>query len=326
MSEELLYKLIALFGAGAGLLFTAGMSLSRFTRVGHVHLALGTLASAGTGLVTGFCIPWSYAIASACIGTGVFGTIIFIKSSFFAKIVTSIQAAARRPACQATVLASIATVVMGGSFYVLVSEEEAAADADMTLMEEVAWRPETRPITTESAVTDSGNPIVLREPISWRGHAEKQAAEKRLIGDMRFAGSLIRLSPPDESHNCHGWVFTGGKYWLAPEDVERILNENKYEIVSEPRSGDVVIYRHANEITHTAIVRSPAANGRPVLVEGKWGWMGVYLHGIDDSSYGTSHTFYRSPREGHVLVGLGGRSIEKEQPSDRAAPQTLTED
>ena len=38
-----------------------------------------------------------------------------------------------------------------------------------------------------------------------------------------------------------------------------------------------------------------------VLVEGKWGWMGVYMHRLRDCLYGPNVTFLRSDRRGHAL-------------------------
>ena len=52
-----------------------------------------------------------------------------------------------------------------------------------------------------------------------------------------------------------------------------------------------------------ALVRY-VADGMPPLVESKWAWMGVFLHPVDKSAYGTDFAYYRSPRSGHVLSGL----------------------
>jgi hypothetical protein len=81
--------------------------------------------------------------------------------------------------------------------------------------------------------------------------------------------------------------------------------------VTDPRPGDLAIYRDSKEISHTGIVRA-IVNGMPPLVEGKWGWMGVFLHPVGDSIYGGKYTYYRSPREGHLLAGLEGASNSKD--------------
>jgi hypothetical protein len=37
--------------------------------------------------------------------------------------------------------------------------------------------------------------------------------------------------------------------------------------------------------------------------------MGVFLHPADKCIYGNDYTFYRSPRSGHLLAGLGGPAV-----------------
>ena len=54
-------------------------------------------------------------------------------------------------------------------------------------------------------------------------------------------------------------------------------------------------------MAHTAIVRY-VSEGMPVLVEGKWGALGVYLHAVEESCYGRNYMFYRSSRKGHQLT------------------------
>lgn len=130
---------------------------------------------------------------------------------------------------------------------------------------------------------------------------------------------VIRLGPPDERANCHGWVFTGGRYLLGPDDVELILKENGYAEVSEPQPGDLVVYRQGGTVAHTAVVRY-VTEGQPVLVAGKWGALGVFLHAADKSCYGTEYTFHRSTRRGHLLVGLGG------EPGSPGAPAVATDE
>ena len=87
--------------------------------------------------------------------------------------------------------------------------------------------------------------------------------------------------------------------------MEAIVKENGYHETYEPQPGDLVVYRQAGKVAHTAIVRY-VSEGQPVLVEGKWGTMGVFLHPADKSFYGSEYTFYRSGRTGHLLVGVGG--------------------
>jgi hypothetical protein len=85
--------------------------------------------------------------------------------------------------------------------------------------------------------------------------------------------------------------------------VEPFLADNRYAPVTDPRPGDLAVYRQNGAVTHTAVVRY-VTPGMPVLVEGKWGATAVYLHPVDASLYGTAFTYYRADRPTHVLAGL----------------------
>jgi len=204
---------------------------------------------------------------------------------------------------------AISLMALGGLLLVAAlarfdAREAAAADQDENFMLEVTWKPPLQAATGESAMTDSGRPVTLWEPSVRRSDEAVVAMEARDLRAMSFADRVVRTGPPTETTNCHGQVFTGGRYWLAPDDVANILADNGYQVVSDPRPGDVVIYANGGTITHTAVVR--AAGDGPVLVEGKWGWMGSFLSSPDGSPYGRQFKYYRSPRAGHLLAGLGG--------------------
>jgi hypothetical protein len=113
---------------------------------------------------------------------------------------------------------------------------------------------------------------------------------------------LLRTSPPDGRSDCHGWVLTGGRWWVLGTDVEAILEDNGYSPVLEPGPGDLVVYRGDQaQVTHTGLVHATARDG-PVLVESKWCWLGTYLHAPDGHPYGGRPTYYRSTRAGHELT------------------------
>lgn len=116
--------------------------------------------------------------------------------------------------------------------------------------------------------------------------------------DMAIADSyrhaVIRLGEPDEQSNCHGYVFTSGRYAIRGEDVEYILADNCFAPVATPAVGDVAVYRgRAGKVIHTGVVRI-AGGPDSVLVESKWGPLGVYLHHAELSPYGTGITYYRN--------------------------------
>lgn len=184
-------------------------------------------------------------------------------------------------------------------------QQAAACDRDMAEMTAFNWKPPIQSAVGAAAVTDAGRPVPLWEPKETRPQDDVAAVEGRVLGEMDFVDRVVRVAPAGDECNCHGWVFTGGRYWLAPQDVAHILVDNGYQVVPEPRVGDLAIYTNAGTIGHTAVVRT-AGGGGPVLVEGKWGWMGVFLHPPEGSCYGRQVTFYRGLRAGHLLVGLGG--------------------
>jgi len=132
-------------------------------------------------------------------------------------------------------------------------------------------------------------------------------AERRALTGMGFSERLIRTGPATEVTNCHGWVFTAGEYWLAPDDVELILTDNNYESVSEPGPGDLVIYREGSKLLHSGVVRTLMNDGS-ILVESKWGWMGTFIHPVGGTCYGRGVTYYHSLRGGHTLTGLDAKS------------------
>jgi hypothetical protein len=163
-------------------------------------------------------------------------------------------------------------------------------------------------------VTDLGRAIALytfSEDESEEVSPEEQ--EDHVLAVESFKHQVIRLAGPDVQTNCHGWVFTGGRYGVAGESVEMILADNGYEEVEQAREGDLVIYRsYAGGIEHTGLVRFVGTD-RMVLVESKWGPLGVYLHAPESQPYGREYAYYRSAREGHQLALRDGPTGEAPQ-------------
>jgi hypothetical protein len=170
-------------------------------------------------------------------------------------------------------------------------EENTAVCRDMEGLETHPWRqPQPAPRPAIIAKTDRGSRVPLeRVETQTRNYLNNE--EERVLLQSAFRESIIRREPATDDSNCHGWVFTGGKYWVSGSAVDCILAENGYEIIVDPQPGDLVVYRRAGSPTHTAIVRY-VTPGLPVLVEGKWSWMGVFLHPVDQSAYGTNHSYY----------------------------------
>src|SRR5205823_6519115 len=135
------------------------------------------------------------------------------------------------------------------------------------------------------AVTDRGRPVALFEPNRPRDPAELAAREGELFGGRGLPDIAIHRGPAGDEANCHGWVFAGGRYLIAPEEVEGILQDNGYRPTDPPQPGDLVVYRRDGSYVHSAVVRY-VTPGQPVLVEGKWGWAGVFLHPAGGTEYG----------------------------------------
>lgn len=188
-----------------------------------------------------------------------------------------------------------------GATLALIQAGETDADAGTAELERLNGPNSTSRFREIKVATDRGTTITLTESNRAQNIAGFTALESELIERFALDGEVIRRGPPDARSNCHGWVFTDGRLPLTEWDVALVLVENGYAEVERPRVGDLVIY----STPHTGIVRY-VSEGQPVLVEGKWGTCGVFLHPADKSPYGASYKFYRSPRPGHLLVGLGG--------------------
>lgn len=157
------------------------------------------------------------------------------------------------------------------------------------------------PIPGAFAYTDLGTAIPL--------HRYEDIAEGEEISPMELippatAGRLIVEDPHESFANCHGWVFTGGKYMVRGQFVDTILQDNGYFPVSTPIVGDIVIYRDGTHTpVHTGLVKAVGQDGF-VLVEGKWGSLGVYLHLPHEQPYSRDFEYYRSNRPGHLLLDI----------------------
>jgi len=153
------------------------------------------------------------------------------------------------------------------------------------------------------ALTDLDTPIALLAMPHQEAADNLADMEQHFVGELARNNLLICTGPAEAGYNCHGWVFTGGRYWIDGVEVERILAENGYQRVTTPRPGDLAIYRNDSEITHSAVVRTVEADGL-LLVESKWGQLGRYIHPADKLNFGHPPVYYRSSRQGHLLRGL----------------------
>ncbi len=301
-------RLFVLVAAGLGLMLAGGVNLLVGTRTWRRTAlgGVGCLAACGTVAV----VLFSFARGELAVRVG---TVMVVAVAFVAVASVVLRSAWFHRHARAVVLVLWGLLTLGGAgltasaMIVFDRTDAELADKNTLNLESTLGRQLHQPTARARAVTDRGATIVLKEPIAARDSRTMVGPEEKFLRGASLTGQVIRNGTPTDTSNCYGWVFTGGKYLLSPDDVEAILKDNGYMEVHEPQPGDVVIYRQTGSITHSAVVRY-VTEGQPVLIEGKWGAMGVFLHPADKTPYGTDYTFHRSGRRGHLLVGVGGTS------------------
>jgi hypothetical protein len=262
-------------------------------------VALGTISAIKSE-------PALLVTAAAVMAAGLFPA-VFAGSASLVDLVRRAAAAAVRPGVRWALLAGAGVGLAAGSVAWYDFEDAASADRDLQELGLEIGKPSLVETSDAAARTDRGTPVPVKRPLAPRDVAQTSEAERRFLQKSPFRDQMMRQRKADDGSNCHGWVFTGGRYWLDPEAVELALRENGYVDVTAPRPGDLVVYRSHGSVGHTAVVRY-VSDVAPPLVEGKWGAMGVYVHPVDQCVYGPEYTFYRSARPGHLLAGLGDTS------------------
>lgn len=295
--HEHVSELVVLFSAGLGLLAFGAAAL--LVRGESARWWVGTAAGIALALAAPAALGHPNAALMAV------GVVLLAGSAAGAGRSPRLTAAwARavavlgRPAGRAVLLAGGGLALVAGSLARFEARLEAADDRDADHLNGVAAAPDA---PAPTLLTDRGRPV---RAVSWtagRPGEDLRAVERQAIVRLDLSGRVIRTGEASDECNCHGWVFTGGRWRVLGETVEGILADNGYEAVSDPRPGDLAIYRAGGSVAHTAVVRHTGQVG--VLVEGKWGWLGVFLHAPPDCPYGLP-TYYRSPRPGHLLAGL----------------------
>lgn len=306
MSLDHFERFFLLSAIGLGLVLAGTVNLALGRRGERVWLrAVATLALCALPVIGLAAAGRSeQAVRAGVVLAGVLVSASLLGSAWFSRQLAALLAFGRRPAARWGLvgLGGLGVVLASGLMFEV--NDELATEQGTKELELVLGKPNTQPSSRGRAATDRGTTVTLKEAVAVREPSEVISAEEKLLRDGNIRDQVMRRSGPSDYANCHGWVFTGGKFFLGPDDVELILKENGYQPVPEPQSGDVAIYRQNGAVSHTAVVRY-VAEGQPVMVEGKWGTLGVYMHPADKSFYGTDYTFYRSPRSGHLLAGLG---------------------
>jgi hypothetical protein len=294
--------------AGAGMVLAGGLNLLLRRSPTMVRVAMALLPCGGV-LAAGWLLRdnWRFVgVVAVLMGAGV-GTCLLLGSAWLARVGRSFAALAVRQPVRWGMLAAIGLATAIGSVVVYDTEESFALDQTMNDLEVLTGRPDCVTIGTATSTDKGGRVDVLKAKAPRPADIYKEA-ERRVIQSVPAPDQVVRRQPADERTNCHGWVFTGGRYWVSGGSVDQILTDNSYEPVTDPRPGDLVVYRKGDEVRHTALVRY-VTEGMPVLVEGKWGVGGVYRHTVENSIYGLEFTYYRSPRAGHVIAGADAPEV-----------------
>jgi hypothetical protein len=298
-------RLVVLVAAGLGLVLAGGLNLALGGRRAWLRVPATVAPAAAAVAVLAALTRAELAARAGYILAAVLLGAFLLGSDRLARRAAAALAFCRRPGPRWALVALGGVAVVVGSGIAFDAADQAETNQTIAEFELLSARAPERRAGGAGAATDRGTPVVLKEPIQPRAAAELVEPEEKILRNTGHANRVIRRAEGADHTNCHGWVFTGGKFLLSPDDVELILKENGYAAVQEPQPGDLVVYRQGKAVSHTAVVRY-VAEGQPVLVEGKWGSLGVFLHPAEGSCYGTEFTFHRSPRQGHLLVGLGG--------------------
>ncbi len=302
-------RLFVFSAAGLGLLLAGGLNLVLGRGGRWVWLRVAATVAVCVAVVAGLAALTRPELAIRA-AEWLFGVVLvatLFGSEWVMRQLARLVNFFRKPSARWGLVALGGLAVIFGAGLAFERADEVAIDQGMKNLDLAIGRPASQPAEGSPATTDRGTQIVLRVPLEPRGDGELAGSEEKVLHDTNLSEQVIRRSAATDHSNCHGWVFTGGKFLLSGEDVETILKDNGYQETHEPVPGDLVVYRQSGTIAHTAVVRY-VTEGQPVLVEGKWGVMGVFLHPADKSCYGSDYAFYRSARQGHLLVGVGGRS------------------
>jgi len=312
MPSDNFQQFVLLFFLGLGLLLAAVMNVA--LRIAPTsHRAAGTMLAGGAALFACHLFEGDADLTRtvAIVWVAITIPVFILGTDTGTRWLVAVAERSKRPqaAWWCCGLLGVLTIALAAARYE--GREESHVDAQTAELESLAnLNRRTTPTLSRSETfflrTDGGANVNVWEPVRKRSASEQAQVEERFFREVWNRDHVIRTAPPDDSVNCYGWVFTGGRFWIAEADVEKILDHNDYQDVNDPMPDDLVLYRKGGIVVHLAVVRYTAP-GRSPIVEGKWGFNSVHLHAADMSPYGRELRFYRSPRAGHLLAGLPNR-------------------
>lgn len=267
----------------------------------------GQLAFALVGVAVAVATAWLFEAELAGwvagVGVGVLALVTGLRAANAGAGAAKVAAAFRSTRARWAAVTAVGIAGLGYEMARFDSAQDAILESQMAEMAQLTSSTEGVPVAGVRLTTDRGRSVTPLSSSTPRTPEQLRWCESRVLAGLPYYNQLIHRDKPSDACNCHGWVFTGGRYAIGGREVDTILIDNSYTEVAKPGPGDVCVYRNGDGgIAHTALVRAVCDDGT-VLVEGKWGWMGVYLHPAQASCYGTNFRYYRTPRPSHVLAG-----------------------
>lgn len=113
---------------------------------------------------------------------------------------------------------------------------------------------------------------------------------------------LTKLAPPTDRYDCHGYTFTNGDVFIHDNQVDDILKDNGYLVTTDPKIGDIVIYRVNGKVKHSGIITA-VAGGKVTRINSKWGRLNLYSHAPQHvpETYGTFTPWHSNRAGKHKL-------------------------
>jgi len=275
-------------------LFTAGVRpIPRWLLVGIVT------AAAGFGLTWAADLHADPLQPALLLAAGAFAVALY-RSHRITRVRRACAAFCRIPQARWGLALTIALALTVRSVIVLSEGDKPFEPAPSPVLD---FRSQLRKAVRPLASTDLGQDVALWEPPS-PDVPQLAEADLTFLRNYAVEARAIRTAEADCHSNCHGWVFAAGRFWLSPDGVEAILHDNGYHKITNPREGDLVVYRDpTSKVIHSGVVRGASDDGR-ILVESKWGALGRFIHIADDQPYPGSATFYHSRRGSNLIRGL----------------------
>src|SRR4051794_2982363 len=219
MAEQSFRDLVVLFSAGLALMLVAGATLVGRRWPAPVRWGVAAVAAGASALLPVALDLPSLAAWPVMVVAAVAAAMAGLGSARTAGAFQAALAHLRRPGVQAAALALLGVGLAAGGLARFEADDEAVIDQAMDQMLSAAYKPPTQKATGDSAATDGGRDIFLGEATEARDAGAINAAERQALADQGMAERVIRVAPASDTCNCHGWVFTGGRYWVNGDDV-----------------------------------------------------------------------------------------------------------